>query len=353
MSGTPLMSSSDLSSADLQRFIPLNQVESKYEARLRSGLRIASVRKGGSVIPKKRDASVMHFLLDGEVEIRNSFENRYNLTDGDERCRRALENQLTQQGTVKAQRSSRVLICEQKVIDELLTWSQDYSIHFLEDGELPLAETNLIDDDFHEDWDSVFIQSKLATNISHQAIGVLLAALETIDVSAGDTVVKRGTDADYFYVVKHGEAIVKTDPDGPYHGAEFSLTPGQYFGDEALVANTVRNASVIMGSKGVLGRLDRERFDQLIKSQLIQSLNLAVLEPGQTMQVIDVRFEVESKFAPIANSLQIPVPKLRKQLADMPHDKLYVVAPANDVRSELATYLMRQAGLNAYVQSTE
>ena len=352
MSGPSTTPATDFAHADLQRFSPLNQIAAKYQLRLQSGLRVRQINKGNTLIRKNREQGVLHFLVDGELEIRNSFENRDTLTQNDKRAGRAIENLLSPQSTVRALSHCQVLVCEQKVIDELLSWTQDYSIHFLEDGELPLAETNLIDDDFQEDWDNVFIQSALASNLSHQAISELLAGVENIEVAAGDTIVKRGSEADYFYIIKEGDAVVQTDPDGPYRGAEFHLHPGNYFGDEALIAHTVRNSCVKMATRGLLGRLNQERFETLIKSHLVLPDSQINENAGkQPRLTIDVRFEIEAKLSPIEGSQLIPVPQLRKQLTDMDHSKLYVVSPANDVRSELAVYLMRQAGLNAYLQT--
>ncbi len=51
--------------------------------------------------------------------------------------------------------------------------------------------------------------------------------------------VHAGEYGDYFYIVKSGLAMVKTDPRGPYRGKEFGLMPGSYFGEEALVGGAV------------------------------------------------------------------------------------------------------------------
>ena len=61
-----------------------------------------------------------------------------------------------------------------------------------------------------------------------------------------------------------------------------------------------------------------------------------------------MRFPVEYRLGHEPGSVNMPISFLRKQLHTMKHSQLYIIAPANDRRAELATYLMRQAGYEAY-----
>ena len=72
-------------------------------------------------------------------------------------------------------------------------------------------------------------------------------------------------------------------PNGANHGstgqstanAQQSSSDGQGdgFGEEALVSDTPRNASVTMRSSGVLMRLDKESFIELIRDPLINRIS--------------------------------------------------------------------------------
>jgi CRP-like cAMP-binding protein len=217
----------------------------------------------------------------------------------------------------------------------------------LDEGDISLKDHDLIDDNFQEDWENVFIRSKLAANLSNSIIHRLMSRLTNVEVQAGQLIVKSQSPGDYFYVIKQGQAIVKTDPKGPFKGEQFSLKAGNYFGDEALVAETTRNATVTMETDGVLGRLDHAAFNELIKQYLVSPLSKEI-QLTQQVKLLDVRFPVEYRLGHADGSTNMPISLLRRQLHEMKQSLLYVIAPANDRRAELATYLMRQAGYQAY-----
>ncbi len=141
---------------------------------------------------------------------------------------------------------------------------------------------------------------------------------------------------------------MQTDASGPFKGENIQLGVGSYFGDEALIANTPRNATVTMATEGVLGRLDANAFENLIKQQLVSPFTKDVRLQGENIEVLDVRFPMEYKHGHESGSINMPISFLRKQLHEMKESLLYVITPANDSRAELATYLMRQAGFQAY-----
>lgn len=332
----------------IKRFSPLNQIDHKYHSQLASELRMITVKAGDIIIRKSRNPKLMHFLVSGTAEVRESFENRYNITHQSAECCRALEAALAKQSSVKAVENCTILVTNTDLIDQYLSWSQDFSIYYLDDTDLLVEDTDLIDDDFQEDWDNVFVRSKLAANLSNRAIHQLLSQMEDIEVKAGQVIVKAHTPGDYFYVLKQGSAVVETAATGPFRGQHFELNPGNYFGDEALVADTVRNASVRMTSDGVLGRLDIDAFNHLIKQHLVGPLTDDIKVSASKVQIIDVRFPIEYKQGHLKNSINLPINSLRKNLDELKESLLYVISPANDSRAELATYLMRQAGFDAY-----
>lgn len=332
----------------IKRFSPLNQIDHKYHSQLASEVRLITVDAGDIIIRKSRNAKQMHFLVSGTVEVRESFENRFNIDHTQPECGRALEAALAKRASVKAVDSCVVLVASADQIDQYLTWSQDYSIFYLDETDLLVDDNDLIDDDFQEDWDNVFVRSKLAANMSNRAIHQLLSQVEDVEVKAGQTVVRANTSGDYFYIIKYGNAEVKTAANGPFCGKCFDLGPGNYFGDEALVAETIRNATVTMTTDGVLGRLDADAFNHLIKQHLVSQLTEDVRAGATNVRILDVRFPIEYKQGHVKDSVNLPISSLRQRLDDMKESFLYVISPANDRRAELATYLMRQAGFDAY-----
>src|SRR5690606_27478478 len=89
---------------------------------------------------------------------------------------------------------------------------------------------------------------------------------ENLEAEAGSLIVKEGEPGDYFYVLERGRArVVNRAGD---HLAE--LGPGDYFGEEALVGETTRNASVEMISDGSLMRLEKQDFSALLQEPVMK-----------------------------------------------------------------------------------
>ena len=339
------------STQSLQRFIgqfnPLNQVPKKYHSQLVSNLRLVTIVPGDKFIRKSKQSTESHFLLKGRVEIRESFDNRYPITNHDQR-KVALEEQVGTNGTIKALTPCVLMVINNEAINQYLVWNDDYGVYHLNDGDVAVNDDDLIDDNYQEDWENVFIQSKLAANLSNAAIHKLMSQLEDVPVKADKSIIKARTDGDYFYIIKKGFAQVQTEQRGPFEGQTFNLTAGDYFGDEALVADTPRNASVVMTTDGLLGRLNKKAFTEIIKTQLVPLFEPDNEHNKSKVRVLDVRFAAEYKQKHEKGSTNIPISHLRKKLTSLENSYLYVLTPADDKRSELGTYLMRQAGFNAY-----
>jgi len=70
---------------------------------------------------------------------------------------------------------------------------------------------------------------------------------------------------------------------------------------------------------------------------------------GIGFEIIDVRFPPEYKHGHIEGASNVPVVVLRKRLRELDRNRTWLVTPEGGRRSELAVYLLRQAGLNAYL----
>ncbi|ARN72775.1 rhodanese-like domain-containing protein [Oceanicoccus sagamiensis] len=103
-----------------------------------------------------------------------------------------------------------------------------------------------------------------------------------------------------------------------------------------------------MTTDGVLGRLNIELFNQLIKQHVVSTISEQFESEQEEIRIIDVRHPVEYQQGHIHGSDNIPISFLRQKMTDFKQSLMYVVTPANDRRAELATYIMRQAGFKAY-----
>lgn len=340
----------------LEQLATLSPFNKMPEAQLKKMLPKAEVifyEAGGTILRKNQQSDYRQYLIRGGIEVRSSFFERFNIDHEDQRASYPLQDMAGADAQITARTQCRVVRFQTSDFDsfESSDIPADYDLDNA--GSEQIDSAYMVEDSSLEaDWMSGFLHSPLVNHVSARDIQQLLVQIEDIDYAAGATVVNAGEYGKYFYVVKKGLAVVKTDPRGPYKGKEFSLMPGSYFGEEALVGNTIRNAEIYMETAGVLGRVDQVTFNQLIRDSLVvktRSDKVAGIlrDPSEHNIILDVRLYPEYRRGHRQNSRNIPLVALRERLDQLDIAKHYYITPEGGPRSELATFLMRQAGFNA------
>lgn len=345
----------DLTAQDLQHFHPLGLIAGKHIARLLDGAAVVRLDKGRFLFRKMPRPGTAYFVLEGTIDVRESFENRTLVEAGSRQSRFSLEELYRNGASARAHTDAVVLLLQRDAIDRLMASTDEASLDAVLVADTDeTAEAAYFGDGYSEDWMARLLDSPLMSHLSASSIQRCFIELERMALAEGTNVVQAGTLGDYFYILLEGNACVLTDEAGPFAGQSFELVPGDYFGEEALVADTIRNATVRMASDGVVGRLDRGQFDAIFKSSLVQTIDLAkakrfLRSAGIGFEVIDVRFPLEYRCGHVEGSSNVPVVALRKRLAELDRGRTWLVTPEGGRRSELAVYLLRQAGLNAYL----
>lgn len=346
----------------LIRCYPFHQIE-QFELSSLPGLNPQIYRRGQSILRSAkqpepgRQPDAFSYLLGGRAELRRSFFDKETLQAGEGSALQPLDHLLMGEGgQILALDECRVVQVPRDVVDRSMASdsARDYGVH-----ETDLSTDVLeSDDDAPVDWMSRFLSLPLAQHLPAMVIQQLLACFVGEDKARGVEVVRRGAAGDALYVITRGRALVRTDPHSVFQGREISLLPGDYFGEESLVADTPRNATVIMEDEGAVARLDREAFDRLVRPYLVPEADDALMERAlvagsdDRLVVIDVRFPMEYRRDALPHSINIPVPLLRARLNLLDRRRQHLVTYHGGRRSELAVFLLRQAGIEAYLMAS-
>lgn len=93
----------------------------------------------------------------------------------------------------------------------------------------------------------------------------LCDALKEEELGANEYVVKEGESGNKFYIIAEGQLIAeKKDEETGEVKTVFSYTAGEYFGEIALIKNTVRQASVKSITPCKIVWIDRSAFKRLL-----------------------------------------------------------------------------------------
>ena len=177
----------------------------------------------------------------------------------------------------------------------------------------------------------------------------LFARFEEIAVSKDQCVVREGDDGDYFYVIKDGAASVMQSGDGDPAVVAY-LVRGDFFGEDALLSNSVRNASVTMMKDGRLMRLRKSDFSELLKQPTVDWITpaKASLLVRQGAGVIDVRLPEEFDERGIKGAVNMPLYRLREFAPELDKEKSYVCYCNTGERSAAAAYILTKLGFEAF-----
>lgn len=181
-------------------------------------------------------------------------------------------------------------------------------------------------------------------------IDTLLGRFQRVKVKRGQVVVHQGDAGDYYYVIERGRCRVSRQVGGGEVDLA-ELKAGDTFGEDALVTDTTRNATVTMKSDGILLRLDKADFIELLREPLLHRLDPAEADrriaAGATW--VDVRFTAEFLHDGLAGAINVPVNELRDAMGMFDANKEYVVYCQTGRRSSAAAFLLSQRGIRAYL----
>ncbi|MCK9283311.1 MAG: cyclic nucleotide-binding domain-containing protein [Rhodocyclaceae bacterium] len=181
-------------------------------------------------------------------------------------------------------------------------------------------------------------------------IDVLLQRFERIPVKRGDIILRQGDHGDFYYLIESGRCRVTRLVGGvEVHIAE--LKAGAAFGEEALVSDAPRNATVCMLTDGRLLRLAKAAFVELLREPLLHAVswNEAAARTEAGARWLDVRFAPEYLHDGLPGALNIPLNELRESFSAMNRGEEYVVYCQSGRRSSAAAFLMSQRGFKASV----
>lgn len=177
-------------------------------------------------------------------------------------------------------------------------------------------------------------------------IGTLLGRFERLPVKRGEVVIRQGDPGDYYYLIERGRCSVTRSVAGaPVQLAE--LRDGDVFGEEALVADTNRNATVTMKTDGVILRLSKKDFVELLREPLMQRIRPEQARQRFTdgTQWIDVRFPAEFQQDGLAGAINVPLNDIRQASQLLDRDRQYIVYCQTGRRSAAAAFLLSQRGI--------
>ena len=176
-------------------------------------------------------------------------------------------------------------------------------------------------------------------------IDALLQRFENLPVRRGEIIIREGGEGDYYYVVESGKFRVERTVGGVM--VELAeLKSGDAFGEEALVSEARRNATVAAAADGTLLRLAKRDFDQLLREPLLHRVGWdeACERVAAGAVWLDVRYPSEHHYDKLPGAINVPLAEVRNAFGSLDRTREYVVYCQSGRRSSAACFLFAQQG---------
>lgn len=322
----------------LKRYSPFNLLDEKSLQEVARKAQLTSKPKGNMLFKRDEERRWCHWIVRGKVDLLNKEFQAEQLSSDHETSKKMLDDQPKYKHTAVAVEDCVFLEIDQDTLDLALTVDQTKS-----SGE-------------NDDWMTNLLQSHLFELVPPANIQELFHRFAAIHYKKGDVVIKQGEEGDYFYVVQKGRLSIDREVQGETkHLAE--VGPGAFFGEDALVSDAPRNATITMLTQGTLMRLGKDDFKALLHEPTCEYVTMAeikeVIAAGeQKIRLLDVRHPKEFEEGSIRGSINVPLSVLRQNIPKLKADSAYVVTTPGR-RGELAAFLINEASLDAYILRPE
>jgi CRP-like cAMP-binding protein len=281
--------------------------------------------------------------LSGNVDLRKGDETQTSIIGGSDEARNPLSPQLPRNYTAIATTNCEFITIDSDLLDVMLTWDQTGSY---EVSELR-GETGS-----NDDWMTTLLQTKAFHKIPPANIQAIFMRLQQVNHKAGDVVIKQGDEGDFFYVITRGKCVVTRETPLNKEGIRLAeLQVGDTFGEEALISEAKRNATVAMETDGSLMRLGKDDFRKLLNEPMLDWVDTAaadkVIQEGG--QWLDVRLPSEFEAYHNEGAINVPLYFIRLKLKTLDSSVKYVVCCDTGRRSSAGAFILNERGFQTYV----
>ena len=331
----------------IRQLIPISELSPQSQTEIFNTGNLLNVRKKGTLFKQGERDNFSYYLLEGEIELHANKQQQNVIASGTDRALYAMAQLQPRQFSATAKTDAVVFQIQRDTLDRLMVLQEtdDPVSGGGMEAESSDVEVGDLGDEEDVDWMTRMLQSELFSRMPTANIGQLFALLEEVPFKTGDTVIKQGDPGDKYYIIQDGTChVMRSSPSGGKDLKLATLGAGDSFGEEALVSESIRNATIIMASDGVLMELSKENFIELIKKPTLQSVNYeeatSLIEAGAVW--LDVRFKKEHDSHAIPDSLHVPLNILRMQADKLDQSKKHIIYCDTGGRSSTGAFLLAE-----------
>ncbi|MCO4810300.1 MAG: cyclic nucleotide-binding domain-containing protein [Gammaproteobacteria bacterium] len=338
------MASEQVSTELLRGFSPLDGLKRDNLAALARKVQIRELSPGQMLFKEGDTEKRTIYVVSGVLDLVDQAKIVGKIEGGSEHARNPVAPVYPRRVTAKARDRVQFISIDSDLLDVMLTWDQT--------GTYEVSELQGKSDQGGEDWMTMLLQTKAFHKIPPANIQAIFMRMQQINYRSGDVILKQGAEGDYFYVLIRGSALVTRETPLSKEGIKLAkLHVGDTFGEEALISEAKRNATVTMQSDGAVMRLGKDDFKKLLNEPMLDWLSIAQAEDIVRTggQWLDVRLPSEFENQHLDGAINIPLYFIRLKISTLDKSKKYVLCCDTGRRSSAGAYILSERGFQAYV----
>ncbi|HLU05298.1 MAG TPA: cyclic nucleotide-binding domain-containing protein [Woeseiaceae bacterium] len=284
------------------------------------------------------------YVVSGSLELIDQGQVQEVVEGGTDGARNPVSPMFPRRVTAKARDRVQYISIDSDLLDVMLTWDQT--------GSYEVSELKGDSSSGSDDWMTMLLQTKAFHKIPPANIQAIFMRMQQINYKAGDVVLKQGAEGDYFYVLTRGKSLVTRETPLNKEGIKLAeLSVGDTFGEEALISDAKRNATVTMLTDGAVMRLGKDDFKRLLNEPMLDWVT-----PAEAEEIVkngghwlDVRLPSEFENQHYDGAINVPLYFIRLKINTLDPKKKYVVCCDTGRRSSAGAYILSERGYNVYV----
>ncbi len=338
------MASEHVSTELLRGFSPLDGLKRDNLAALARKVQIREMSPGQILFKEGETEKRTLYVVAGILELVEQGKVIGTVESGTDIARNPVAPVYPRRVTARARDRVQFISIDSDLLDVMLTWDQT--------GTYEVSELAGRSDQSGEDWMTMLLQTKAFHKIPPANIQAIFMRMQQINYRSGDVILKQGSEGDYFYVLIRGAALVTRETPLSKEGIKLAeLAVGDTFGEEALISDAKRNATVTMQSDGAVMRLGKDDFKTLLNEPMLDWVTVSEAEEiiRSGGQWLDVRLPSEYENQHLDGALNIPLYFIRLKIGTLDQSKKYVLCCDTGRRSSAGAYILSERGYHAYV----
>lgn len=338
------MASEQVDTELLKGFSPLDGLKRDNLAALARKVQIREMSPGQLLFKEGDTEKRTLYIVSGILELVDSGKVVGTVEGGTDLARNPVAPVYPRRVSARARDRVQFISIDSDLLDVMLTWDQT--------GTYEVSELAGKSDQTGEDWMTMLLQTKAFHKIPPANIQAIFMRMQQINYRSGDVILKQGSEGDYFYVLIRGSALVARETPLSKDGIKLAeLKVGDTFGEEALISDAKRNATVTMQTDGAVMRLGKDDFKTLLNEPMLDWVTMPEAEEiiRSGGQWLDVRLPSEYENQHLDSALNIPLYFIRLKINTLDQDMKYVVCCDTGRRSSAGAYILSERGYHAYV----